>query len=168
MAIDFRFFCASVGTLWIFKVYSQEVKTERKLNCNRAHWRCRKICETGNVQPRKQSGLKMHQPQKRLWGIQLRKFSELLECQIRRSYFCFYLCVWHYGSSQAEHTGSSFYVLEVHYIWTWRSGHLICTFGVPCCSSVFTLLLLLVKKLKNSYCSNGGTEKSETASRLLV
>jgi hypothetical protein len=49
-----------------FKVYSQEVKTERKLNCNRAHRRCRKICETGNGQPMKQSGLKMHQPEKRL------------------------------------------------------------------------------------------------------
>ncbi len=37
----FRFFCASVGTIWIFKVCSQEVKTERKLNCNRALRRCR-------------------------------------------------------------------------------------------------------------------------------
>ncbi len=81
-------------------------------------------------------------------GIQLRKFSELPECQLRRRNYCFYLCVWHYGSSQAEHTGSSFYVPEVHYIWTWHSSRLICTSGVPCCSSVFTLLLLLVNKLK--------------------
>jgi hypothetical protein len=36
-----------------FIVYSQEVKTERKLNCNRALQRCRKICETGNIQPMK-------------------------------------------------------------------------------------------------------------------
>jgi hypothetical protein len=99
-----------------FKFYSQEVKAERKLNCNRAHQRCRKICGTGNVQPMKQSGLKMHQPEKRLRGIHLRKFSELPECQIQRCNCCFYICVWHYGSSQAGHTGSSFSVLEVHYI----------------------------------------------------
>jgi hypothetical protein len=35
------------------KVYSQGVKTERNLNCNRALRRCRKICETGNIQPMK-------------------------------------------------------------------------------------------------------------------
>jgi hypothetical protein len=61
--------------------------------------------------------------------------------------FHFYMCVWHYGSSQAGHTGSSFYVPEVHYICTWHSGCLICTFGVPCCSSVSTLFLFLEKKL---------------------
>jgi hypothetical protein len=37
--------------LQIFKDYSQEVKREKKLNCSRAHWRCRKIYETGNIQP---------------------------------------------------------------------------------------------------------------------
>ncbi len=32
----------------------------------------------------------------------------------------FYICVWHYRSSQAGHTGSSFYVPEVHYICKWH------------------------------------------------
>ncbi len=116
----------------------------------------------------KQSGSKMQQPEKTLRGIQLRKFSELPECQIQRCNYSFYICVWHYGSSQAGHTGSSFYVPEVHYICTWHSGRLVCTSGVPCCRSVSTLLLLLVNYFKNSYCANGGTEKSETTSRLLV
>jgi hypothetical protein len=51
MAIGLRFFCASVVTIRFFKVYSQEVKAERKLNCSRAHRSCRKICKTGNMQP---------------------------------------------------------------------------------------------------------------------
>jgi hypothetical protein len=99
-----------------FQVYSQEVKADRKLNCNRAHRRCRKVCETGNVQPMYQSGLQMHQPEKRLSGIQLRKFSELLECQIQRCNYRFYICVWHYESSQAGHTRTSFYAPKVYYI----------------------------------------------------
>jgi hypothetical protein len=33
--------------LQFLKDYSQEVKKERKLNCSRAHWWCRKIYETG-------------------------------------------------------------------------------------------------------------------------
>jgi hypothetical protein len=57
-AIDFRFFCVSVETIRISKVYSQEVKAERKLNCNRAHRRCIKICKTGNVQPMKKIRIK--------------------------------------------------------------------------------------------------------------
>ncbi len=36
-----RFFCASYRTIWSFKVYSQEVKIEEILNCNRALRRCR-------------------------------------------------------------------------------------------------------------------------------
>jgi hypothetical protein len=37
----FLFLWASVVPLWFFQVYSQEVRTEGKLNCNRAHQRCR-------------------------------------------------------------------------------------------------------------------------------
>jgi hypothetical protein len=95
-AIVFIIFCASVGTILILKINSQEVKSERKLNCNRAHRRCRKICKTGNIEPMKSAGLKMDQPEKRLRGIQLRKFTELPECQIRRCNNRFYICVWHY------------------------------------------------------------------------
>ncbi len=40
----------------------------------------------------------------------------LVECQIQRCNCRFYICVWHYGSSQAGHTRSSFYIPEVHYI----------------------------------------------------
>jgi hypothetical protein len=36
--------------LQFFKDYSQEVITERKLNCSRALQRCRKNYETGNIQ----------------------------------------------------------------------------------------------------------------------
>jgi hypothetical protein len=83
-----------------------------------------------------------------LRGIQLRKFSDPPECQVRRcSYRFTYVCVWHHGSLQAGHTGSSFYVPEVHYICKWHSVRLICTSGVPCCSSISTLFLLLVNKL---------------------
>jgi hypothetical protein len=45
MAIGLRFFCASIGTILIFKIYSQEVKSERKLNCSRAHRRCSKFAK---------------------------------------------------------------------------------------------------------------------------
>ncbi len=95
-AIGLRFFCASVGTILIFKIISQDVKSERKLNCSRAHQSYRNICETGNIEPMKSAGLKMDQPEKRLRGIQLRKFTELPECQIRRCNYRFYICVWHY------------------------------------------------------------------------
>jgi hypothetical protein len=81
------------------------------------------------------------------WGFQLRKFTELPECQIRKFNYRFYICMWHYGSSQAGHTGSSFSIPEVHYIWTWHTGGLIFTSGMPCCSSISTLFLLLVNKL---------------------
>jgi hypothetical protein len=37
----FQIFLCSTGTIRIFKVYSQEVKMEEKLNCNRALWNCR-------------------------------------------------------------------------------------------------------------------------------
>jgi hypothetical protein len=43
--------------LQFLKGKSQEVKTERKLNCSRAHQRYRKIYKTGNVQLIKLSGL---------------------------------------------------------------------------------------------------------------
>ncbi len=56
MEIGFTIFCSSITAVWFFKVYSQGVKTERKLNCNRALRGCRKICETGNIQPVKWSG----------------------------------------------------------------------------------------------------------------
>jgi hypothetical protein len=39
--------------LGYLKDYSQEVKTEGKLNRNRALWRCRKIGESGNIQQTK-------------------------------------------------------------------------------------------------------------------
>jgi hypothetical protein len=81
----------------------------------------------------------MDQSEKKLGGIQLWKFSEFPVCQIWRYNYRFYECVWHYGSS--------FYVPEVHYICTCHSGGLICTSGVPCCTSISTLLLLLVNKL---------------------
>jgi hypothetical protein len=42
--------------LQFLKDYSQEV-TERKLNCSRAFRMCRKIYETGNIQPMKLPGL---------------------------------------------------------------------------------------------------------------
>jgi hypothetical protein len=51
--------CASVRTILIFKINSQEVKSERILNCSRAHRRCRKICKTGNIEPMKFSGFKI-------------------------------------------------------------------------------------------------------------
>ncbi len=37
---------------------------------------------------------------------QLRPFNEPPECLTRRSKYRFFLCVWHYGSSQAGHPGS--------------------------------------------------------------
>jgi hypothetical protein len=81
----------------------------------------------------------MDQSEKKLGGIQLRKFSELPVCQIWRYNNRFYISVWHYGSS--------FYVPEVHFICTCHSGGLIRTLGVPCCTSISTLFLLLVNKL---------------------
>jgi hypothetical protein len=41
-----------------FEIHSQEVKAERKLNCNRAHRRYRNIFKTGNVQPMKTISIK--------------------------------------------------------------------------------------------------------------
>jgi hypothetical protein len=57
MTIGFTIFCSSITAVRFFKVYSLAVKTERKLNCSRALRRSRKICETGNIQPMKLSGL---------------------------------------------------------------------------------------------------------------
>jgi hypothetical protein len=90
----------------------------------------------------------MDQSEKKLRGIQFRKFTELPECQIRRCIYRFYICVWHYGSSRAGHTGSSFYVPEVHYIYTRHFGCLICTSGVPCYSSISPLFLFQWKQRK--------------------
>jgi hypothetical protein len=55
--MGFTIFCSSIEAVRFFKVYSQEVKTERILNCIRALQRCRKICETRNIQPMKLTGL---------------------------------------------------------------------------------------------------------------
>jgi hypothetical protein len=44
--------------LQFLKDWSQEVKTERKFNCSRAHLKYGKIYKTGNIQPIKKSGLK--------------------------------------------------------------------------------------------------------------
>jgi hypothetical protein len=65
------------------------------------------------------------------------------ECKCR-----LYIWLWQHGSSQAGHTAGSFYVSEVHYICTWHSGCVIYTSGVPCCSSISLLFLLLVHKLE--------------------
>ncbi len=80
----------------------------------------------------------------------------------------FYIYVWHYGSSQARHTGSSFYVPGVVYICTQHSSCLICTSGVYCCSSISPLFYFLWLNFKKLYCCNRGTESCETTCRLLV
>jgi hypothetical protein len=72
---------------------SQEVKTERKLNCSRAHRTCRKIYKTRNIQPMKKSGLKLDQSEKKLGGIQLRKLSEPWSARYRGAIINFtYVC----------------------------------------------------------------------------
>ncbi len=104
----------------------------------------------------------MDQPEKRLGGIQLQKFSKLPECQIQRGNYCFYICVWHYRNSQAGHTESSFCVPEVHYICTWHSGCLICDLRLRSALLQFNFHSVFTsskKTLKIHIVSTGAQEK---------
>jgi hypothetical protein len=44
----------------------------------------------------------MDQSEKKLRGIQFRKFNKLLGCQIQRCIYRFYICVWHYGRAHRK------------------------------------------------------------------
>jgi hypothetical protein len=138
------------------------------LNCSRAHRRCRKICETGNIEPMKSPGLNMDQPEKRLRGIQLRKFTELPECQIRRCNYRFYICVALLKFTSRAHR--KFFLRPRGALHMYMALKAV-KFAPPECPVAVQFSLcfyFLCKTLKNSFCFNGGTEKFENTSRLLV
>ncbi len=138
------------------------------MNCSRAHRKCRKICKTGNIEPMKSVGLKMDQPEKRLRGIQLQKFTELPECQIRRCNYRFtYVC----GTTEVHKQGTPEVLFTSRSCITYIHSTPAVKFAPPerPVAVQFSLCFyFLCKTLKNSFCSNGGTEKFETTSRLLV
>ncbi len=127
----------------IFKRFFTRSKTERKLNCSRALRRCRKIYETGNIQPVIWSGLKIGPTREEASRNSAPNDQWTPRVPDTEVQLLFYIRVWHYESSQAGHTGSSFYVPGVPSICTWRSGCSICTYGVPCCSSISPLFYFL-------------------------
>ncbi len=58
-----------------------------------------------------------------------------------------HLYVWHHGRTQAGHSGGYFCALEVHYVCTRHIVGWWETSGVPSCSSISLIFLLLLIKL---------------------
>ncbi len=144
----FRFFCASVGTIWFFKVYSQEVKAECKLNCNRALRRCRLdgwsamfIC---NAPPGHKKNFRC------ALLVIFRSATHICKNSNCNSVSGTPEVHWTSGDEflEASSLVGAFFILIVSLAAHFRFHRFFCTSRVPCCSSISPLLLLLVNKLK--------------------
>jgi hypothetical protein len=123
--------------------------------------------KTGNIEPMKSAGLKMDQPEKRLRGIQRRKFTELPARYGDAITVFTYVC----GTTEVHKQGTQEVLFMSRRCITYVHGTPAVKFAPPewPFAVQFSLCFyFLCKTLKKSYFSNGGTEKFETTSRLLV
>jgi hypothetical protein len=103
----FQIFRVSVATTQFFKDYWQEGKAQKQLYCTRAHRSHGKIRQIRYCifSQWNHSDLKMLQSERRKLSIPLRQNSQPPECHTRRYKYCLYICVRHFGSTQAGHPG---------------------------------------------------------------